>query len=48
MAEVKARSNQTIFRNCSKALGRELDTTKDQQAYINSLVDKIEYRQQRK
>lgn len=41
MAEVKAEVSKLSLEIAQKVLGRELDTTKDQQAYINSLVDKL-------
>lgn len=41
LAEVKAEVSKLSMEIAQKVLGRELDSTKDQQAYINSLVDKL-------
>lgn len=41
LAEVKTEVSKLSLEIAQKVLGRELDTTKDQQAYINSLVDKL-------
>ncbi len=41
MAEVKNEVSKISIEIAQKVLGRELDAAKDQQSYINSLVDKI-------
>ncbi len=41
MAEVKNEVSKISIEIAQKVLGRELDAAKDQQTYINSLVDKI-------
>ncbi len=41
LAEVKNEVSKISLEIAQKVLGRELDTTKDQQNYINSLVDKM-------
>lgn len=41
LAEVKNEVSRISVDIAQKILGRELDSNKDQQAYINSLVDKI-------
>jgi F-type H+-transporting ATPase subunit b len=41
LAEVKNEVSKLSLEIAQKVLGRELDTTKDQQTYINSLVDKM-------
>ena len=41
MAEVKNEVSKISLEIAQKVLGRELDSAKDQQSYINSLVDKI-------
>ena len=41
MAEVKNEVSKISVEIAQKVLSRELDSSKDQQAYINSLVDKI-------
>jgi F-type H+-transporting ATPase subunit b len=41
MAEVKTEVSKLSLDIAQKVLGRELDAAKDQQAYINSLVDKM-------
>ena len=41
MAEVKNEVSRISVEIAQKVLSRELDSSKDQQAYINSLVDKI-------
>lgn len=41
LAEVKAEVSKLSLEIAQKVLNRELDSTKDQQTYINSLVDKL-------
>jgi len=41
LAEVKAEVSKLSLEIAQKVLGRELDTTKEHQTYINSLVDKM-------
>lgn len=41
LAEVKNEVSKLSLEIAQKVLGRELDTAKDQQTYINSLVDKM-------
>ena len=41
LAEVKNEVSKLSLEIAQKVLGRELDATKDQQSYINSLVDKM-------
>lgn len=41
LAEVKNEVSKLSLEIAQKVLGRELDSTKDQQSYINSLVDKM-------
>ena len=41
LAEVKNEVSKLSLEIAQKVLGRELDATKDQQTYINSLVDKM-------
>lgn len=41
LAEVKNEVSKLSLEIAQKVLGRELDATKDQQSYINSLVDKL-------
>ena len=41
MAEVKNEVSKLSVEIAQKVLGRELESSKDQQAYVNSLVDKI-------
>ena len=41
MAEVKAEVSKLSLEIAQKVLGRELETAKDQQVFINSLVDKL-------
>lgn len=41
LAEVKNEVSKLSIEIAQKVLGRELDAAKDQQAYVNSLVDKI-------
>ena len=41
LAEVKNEVSKLSLEIAQKVLGRELDAAKDQQSYINSLVDKM-------
>ncbi|MEN9447753.1 MAG: hypothetical protein RJA25_1043 [Bacteroidota bacterium] len=41
LAEVKLEAGKLSLEIAQKVIGRELDSTKDQQTYINSLVDKL-------
>ncbi len=41
LAEVKNEVSKLSLEIAQKVIGRELDSSKDQQGYINSLVDKL-------
>lgn len=41
LTEVKSEASKLSLEIAQKVLGRELDTTKDHQTYINSLVEKL-------